>query len=187
MEEIYEKLDVYMNVVLVNNDIRPAMMIQPQDYDEETHHDHITSNLLQQIKKLFPNLIQTTNYEEYQGVIISKTDYTNEIINLTKMGKILGYPCADDFMEIKEEEYTINIYAITFDDESIQIFPNICKNLSKIKIFEKIASDAKKVFQTDHLLKKLIKDVIIKKHHKISPNLIIQKIIRANVPKEIAT
>ena len=50
------------------------------------------------------------------------------------MGKILGYPCADDFMEIKEEEYTINIYAITFDDESIQIFPNICKNLSKINL-----------------------------------------------------
>ena len=47
-------LNEYINAVLVQNDGRPAFMIQPSDYNEKKKTDKITLKKLENIKKYFP-------------------------------------------------------------------------------------------------------------------------------------
>jgi hypothetical protein len=90
-------IDVILNCILVNETVRPAMLVQPQDYGEATGKDPKTKSILEVIKRHFPQLLHSKNYKTYQGIIISKTDYNGEQISLERMGKILGYPCYKNF------------------------------------------------------------------------------------------
>ena len=48
--------DVLMNVILVNENVRLAMLIQPQDYGEDYDDETgpITSNIISKLKEQFP-------------------------------------------------------------------------------------------------------------------------------------
>ena len=95
-----------LNAILVNERVRSAMLVQPQDYKERTGTDPITLSIVNKIKRLFPELYSIDKYETYQGTIISKKPYDGDkaTISLGKMGKILGYPCFNDYETLNREE-----------------------------------------------------------------------------------
>jgi hypothetical protein len=112
-----------------------------------------TKFIMEKVKELFPKLIQSENYETYQGIIVSKKNYTGNNISLEQMGKILGYPCYEEFKNIDRDydHYTISITALVKMKNvgivKIDLFSNICKDISKKKEFENIALQAKKCFK----------------------------------------
>ena len=147
--------DVLMNVILVNENVRPAMLIQPQDYREYDETGPITSNILLKLKEKFPKLIFSGNYELYQGIIVSKKDYNHQNISLQKMGKILGYPCYLDFNpESDKERYLIDIRA-DYNEKSFQLLANICFNPEIISEFEIFAKNAEMVLHKNDLFCKV--------------------------------
>ena len=50
------KIDVLMNCILVENDVRPAFLIQTIDYGEFKTSDPETASILASIRKWFPKL-----------------------------------------------------------------------------------------------------------------------------------
>jgi hypothetical protein len=142
-------IDIILNCILVNENVRPAMLVQPADYKEATHKDPKTRSIIEGIKKKFPHLILSTDYEKYQGVIISKTNYNGKKnISLEEMGKILGYPCYRDFDNIDDDKisYFISIYVKDNNNNRIQIFPNKCKDETNIQEFNILTNKAKIAF-----------------------------------------
>ena len=102
-------LNEYINAVLVQNDGRPAFMIQPSDYNEKKKTDKITLKKLENIKKYFPDLYQL---KTGWGIIISKKKLNSKSITNDKdVGKVLGYPCYKDFSREQNE----NEQLITYD------------------------------------------------------------------------
>jgi hypothetical protein len=161
-EKTYE---ILINLILVNEDVRPGYLIQYIDYDEcivkhPSSSKTFVDSLLKVINELFPNLIQSVNYEHNQGIIISKTDYNGVSgINNKLMGKILGYPCFNDFDDLvgnKTEHYIIDIYVL-LGDYKIQIIANKCKNKNTSE-FDVISSKAQ-----DVLRKKKYNNIFINK------------------------
>ena len=126
--------EILLNLILVNENIRPSMLVQPKDYREKTEKDPKTKAILNKIKSLFPNLKHSSDYETYQGIIISHNDYNGKEISLEKMGEILGYPCYKDFSNIDRNEtiYGVDIFVRANDYDSYQLFANICKDKQKI-------------------------------------------------------
>ncbi len=146
MKKIELDIDIILNCILVNEDVRPAMLVQPADYKEATHNDPKTKSIIEGIKEYFPDLVLSTDYELYQGVIISKTNYNGKKdISLEEMGKILGYPCYRDFDNIDNNEitYLVSIYVKDNNNNRIQIIPNICKDETNIQEFNNLANTAK--------------------------------------------
>ena len=169
-------LSEYMNCVLVQENVRNAMMIQSIDYGENTL-GPITQRKLKAISTNFPDLIQSS----LEGnVIISKTKYDEKDITEKKLGEILGYPSVDNLNDL---QYCISINA-EFEDKSVQIYGMKSKDgesKDESKDGESngyqmlIAKKAFAVLKMDPNLE--IKDVkvIIKKD--INPESIIDKLI----------
>ena len=140
--------DIMLNCILVNDNVRPAMLVQPHDYGEATGDDPKTKSILNSIKKLFPDLLHSETYNTYQGIIISKTNYNGESISLETMGKILGYPCYADFNNIDKNKlsYAIDIFAVQKNNEKIYLFSNACKDETKLEQFIDLSKKAKETF-----------------------------------------
>jgi len=187
---IYEEknlpITIILNCILVNENVRPAMLVQPADYKERIHSDPRTNSIIEGIKTYFPNFILTTDYETYQGVIISKIDYDyngNKNISLKEMGKILGYPCYEDFTTIDNDKisYTIEIYAKNNQNNQIQILANKCKDITKLEEFNSLANKAKNAFAKKEYSELLngfeIKDVYVESFQNIPTQIIINKLL----------
>jgi hypothetical protein len=129
--------EILFNLILVHENVRPAMLIQPINYSItklELIIDYITT--------YFPNLILTKEYQGYQGIIVSKNDYSSQIINNNKMGQILGYPYYYHFDNITENDnYVIELFAV-HDTYSLQILANVCNDIIKLPEFKDIAKNA---------------------------------------------
>jgi hypothetical protein len=171
---------IILNCILVNENVRPAMLVQPADYKETTHKDPITNAIIEGIIKYFPNLILSTDYENYQGVIISKIDYNGKKnISSKEMGKILGYPCYEDFTTIEDDKinYTIDIYVKTTQYNQIQILANKCKDETKLEKFNTLVKKAEKAFAKKEY-KEILNGVEVKEVYVESlPNIPTQTII----------
>jgi len=145
-----EDIVVCLNCILVNEDIRPAMLVQHANYGEYTHNDPKTKSILERIKEYFPDLVVSTDYAINQGAIISKTtNYNgNRNISVTEMGRILGYPCFQDYVNIDEDEisYAISIIVKNTNGGEITLLANACKDLAKIEYFNILASKAQIAF-----------------------------------------
>jgi hypothetical protein len=65
MSSLIEKIGIenVLNSILVNENIRPAMLIQPADYGEATGNDPETKSIVNEIKTYFPDLKPSENYE----------------------------------------------------------------------------------------------------------------------------
>ena len=174
--------DVLINLLLIVNDVRPAMLIQPADYREATGSDTKTKTILMNIKKEYPTLIHSENYKgDYQGILISKKSFDDEEINLNKMGEILGYPCADDFGKINQDDISYGIDLISIYDNGSQtvIFSNICKNnSSSINEFEKIAEKATNVLKGHEINRQIVEKVIVEIYSIIPTKLIVKKVVQ---------
>lgn len=135
-----------LNSILVNENVRPAMLVQPANYNEATGKDPKTKSIVEAIKKQFPTLLFSEDYKTYQGVIISKTDYNGQEISLERMGEILGYPCYQDFNAINPTHisYSINVYVKQKNTNEItDLFSNVCKDETNIEKFKSFADRAK--------------------------------------------
>ena len=142
---------VLLNCILVMEDIRPSLMVQPIDYKEVNGKDPKTSKILSKIKELFPELIHSEEYEMYQGVLISKKSYDGrKDIDVHEMGKLLGYPCYQDKINKHMRSYTIEVIAYTKIGMPIQLFANACKDDSLLKKFKTLAEKATKAFTKHH-------------------------------------
>lgn len=180
------------NVILVNENVRPAMLVQPQDYGEATHNDPITKSIIEIIKEHFPNLIISDNYEIYQGVIISKTNYNfTEYIDLETMGKILGYPCYQGFSSIDPDAISYCVEIIVREKNGIksQLIANKSKNKleeENIKTFEEIANNAKIAFNKKEYASILYGVEIHSVYVKINEIIPVKTIINHIIEKEEA-
>ena len=170
-----------INLILVNEGVRPAMLLQPQDHGEATGADPKTKKILDAMKIEFPNLIYSENYQIYQGIIISKVNYNDQTISLEKMGEILGYPCYKDFATLDRSKitYVISLHATTSNEQKFQIIINVCKdNISKI--FEEISSKANSVFSKEEYTS-LFGNIRfhVETSENIPPHIIIDKLIKS--------
>ena len=141
-------LGIILNCILVNENVRPAMLVQPADYGEATGKDPKTKHIIEEINKYFPELIQSEAYEVYQGIIISKTDYNGQEISLERMGEILGYPCYKEFEQIDPDEisYIVRLHAVRGDGEEFHLISNACKDKTTLPQFNRLAVNAKQAF-----------------------------------------
>jgi hypothetical protein len=178
-------IDIILNCILVNEGVRPAMLVQPADYNEATHDDQKTKSIIVKIKEQFPNLILSTDYEKYQGVIVSKTNYNGrKDISLEEMGKILGYPCYKDFDNIDDENisYNISVYVKDTGNNRIQIFSNKCKDEKNIKEFKDIEERAKIAFKKEEYKSILngieVKEIYVETSPVIPTQIIINKLLK---------
>ena len=176
-----------LNAILVNENIRPAMLVQPIDYNESKGTDKITSTIVNGIKKLFPNLYLTDNYQNYQGTIISKKklSHDNQFISFENMGKILGYPCYKNFENFNRDGHLFALELIVLYNNNIEIvlFANVCENnqtLNKFK-FNLIAQKAFDVFTSGkykNILKGInINNVYVNVENMIPTQSVIDKLI----------
>jgi hypothetical protein len=172
-----------LNLILVKENVRPAMLVQPQDYGEATGKDNKTKSILEAIKEHFPELLQSDDYEEYQGIIISRTNYNGEEISLERMGQILGYPCYKDFNNINPDltSYSIDIYVHLNNGKQIQLFANVCKDENAIDNFKTIVENAKMIFRDVKYSAMLdgiiINDVVLEIETIVPTGIIIDKLI----------
>ena len=138
-----------LNSILVNENVRPAMLVQPANYNEATGKDPKTKSIIEAIKKHFPKLLFSEDYKTYQGVIISRTNYNGQEISLERMGEILGYPCSKDFDNINPADisYSINVYVKQKNsNNTAELFSNVCKDKTNIENFKSFANKAKLAF-----------------------------------------
>jgi hypothetical protein len=175
-------LDDLINVILVKERVRPAMLFQPIHYKERTHHDVKSTTILEGIKETFPHLIHSGNYDTYQGVLISYENYDNQEIDLAEMGKILGYPCYKDYCSINEDKisYSIKINAIFESGISQEIIVNRSKDITKLKLFDNYAKQFEEVLrkeETIQLIGETIKKVEVEIQETIPVIYIINKLI----------
>jgi len=178
-------LNNLVNIILVLENIRPAFLIQPVDYGETSHNDPKTRDILKCIKYNFPNLIHSFTYETYQGIIISKSNYNDRYdIDNTEIGKILGYPCYLEFdnLDRNNETYSITVMVKFMDGKEIDVFTNVCKDLTNLIIFEKIAHQSKEVLINNTEYNKLfgynkVIDVYVKYNKILSHQSIINKLL----------
>jgi len=176
------------NAILVNENIRPAMLVQPIDYNERKGTDKKTLTIVNGIKKLFPNLYLTDNYQHYQGTIISKKKLSldNEFISLEKMGFILGYPCYKNFENFDRDSnlFTLELIVSYNNNIEIPLFANVCENKKNLKKFNLIAQKAFDVFTNEkykHILKGInINKVYVNVENIISTQSVIDKLITNN-------
>ena len=192
-----DKIDIFLNTILVQEDIRSACMLQPNGLGEVNQNDPLTKKLLAELKAAFPTLKYSDTYETFQGIIISKKDFNGRTdISLEEMGEILGYPCAKEFDEFSKkteikntnkQKYWISLDAITSTQETIHLFVNGCISDEKIDKFGEYAIGAKAAFldpKYTRLLMDLgieIIDVIVSVREKIDVTFIINKLIK-NIP-----
>jgi hypothetical protein len=175
-------LDVYMNCVLVKNDLRNAMLIQPADYREALSTDPVTAGKLKALKEEFPELIQSDIEGE---TIISKKPYKNANIKINEdMGKILGFPCAADYTYTldhpDEPKTSIEILVNLIpggDDEKIQIVVYVCKDDRTFVQAQDFAAKAEKILKADPIVGKIVSSVIAKKSLSKPPKYLISQLL----------
>lgn len=179
-------LDELINVILVKEKVRPAFLLQPIDYKETKSTDPITSSKLENIHKLFPELVYSENYTPYRGTLISYDNFDGKEISWSDMGKILGYPCYLDTFDNDKDDYSIHVVAIfkntkyCFNNKRSNIFSNRCSNKTK-EIEETFESFANKAFDVlkeyKDILTLEIDKVIINYEIWVSTKNLINKII----------
>lgn len=173
-----------LNVILVDNNVRPAMLIQPVDYGEEKGTDPKTSAKLTAIKKAFPHLIQSEKYSGiYQGVLIAKKSFDSETIDLNRMGRVLGYPCYKNFEKMNRDKINyIKEIIVYFTPESgilpKQLLANVCIDNTHKKEFEDIRARAEKVLKSNKMIGTLVTRVSLKESSKIPMIAIINKLVK---------
>ena len=150
-----------LNAILVNEGVRPAMLIQPADYVGNK-----TSSIVTAIKKLFPNLVSSDDYQDYQGTIISKQSYDGTDISLNRMGEILGYPCYSDFETLNREEplFKLDLKVSYIDNSNMRLetplFTNLCKDKKTVEAFKSLSTKALQALTNEEYMK-ILKNIKI--------------------------
>jgi hypothetical protein len=177
-------LEEYMNAVLVENNGRPAFMIQPSDYNEKTAKDTVTKRKLDNIKIHFPDLYQLkTDW----GIIISKKKLDSKSIKTNEdIGKILGYHCYKYYEKtqnpnIERINYEIiiklkNKKSLKYYSTHHQLFAEVCIDRSSYKKRLQDKNTIESILRSDKLLGNLIDSVELIESAEIPPNMLLSKL-----------
>ena len=172
----------YMGAVLVNSNVRNAMMIQCIDYGEKTENGPITHNKLSNLLKYFPDLKHSV---VYQGVILSKTQYTDDEVTSANIGEILGYPCQGELDWIishpNEESFAMSLVAILNSDELVHILDNRCRDMTNLTKMNELKFKAYCVLQNDELFGSMVREVRVEVSKNIPIKSLISNILSGNV------
>jgi len=168
---------ILINATLVQNNIRPAFLLQSINFGEYTINKREKTNLiLEELKDKFPELLQT---ECSQGIILSKKQYLNEAITCERLGEIIGYPSCKEYEYITEhpdEIYTIfELHAQTSGQDSIQLLANCCKheNIKRDRlVFKNMAEKANTILKDTNL-----GDIIVIETDTITITTLINKLL----------
>jgi hypothetical protein len=147
-------LDLIINCILVKNGVRNAFLIQPADYGEALSSDAKTSEILKYISRYFPELIQSNISGE---TLISKIAYRYADIKTdADMGKIIGYPCAEEYQNVlnrkDEQSFSISIDVKLkpgYNTDNIQILVYRCRDLKTLTYSQRFAKDCEHVLKAD--------------------------------------
>lgn len=138
-------IDLLINALLASKGVR-NMMVQFIDYNEDPENCPITETYLREIKHLFPSLQQSY---VYSGVICSLTSFTDsDLCNDAVLGRILGYPCCDDYG--KECEISFHVNVRVTDGTEHQLFANVACDKSHETEFAQFVDMANKIIN-EHL------------------------------------
>ena len=155
-------LELYANCVLVQAGVREAFLIQPADYDEAFSTDPKTAQKLAIIKAEFPELMHSDIGGE---TLISKKSYSEADIHTSAdMGKILGYPCADEYAYTLSHpdspkvgiSVEVNMKAGL---EDLEILAYVCRDDSKFPQAKRFAKACEQVLKADPLLSAIVESV----------------------------
>ena len=157
-----------VNCVLVQEGLRNAFLLQYVDYGENYPDEPKSSRKLAGIRKYFPELIHS---ESRQGMIISKNAYSfAESDKSADMGRILGFPCKDEFIYIirHPEEPSVTIEIIVHlapggDKDEVQIIVYRCRDLSHFPEAVAFAKRAEMVLKKDPLVGPIVENVEARK------------------------
>ena len=185
---IVDEIGLYnlINLILVKERVRPAFLLQPQDKGNEN-----IRKIINAIKDYFPELIHSNDYSIYQGIIISYEDFNGKEISLNEMGRILGYPCHEDYEEIdhiNDDTYTAEIIIKMESGDDVSLINNKCLNESKKPTFQRISNKIKDVLQKEEyteILQGRVIDVIVNFEDNRSINIVIEKLINNKNLNEI--
>ena len=167
-----KEIENILNAILVNEGVRSAMLVQPQDYKERTGTDPITLSIVNKIKRLFPEIVSSDKYETYQGTIISKKSYDGKVISLGNMGKILGYPCYNDYETLNREEPLHHLQlVVSYNDNEIPLplFNNVCKDKKTLETFNSLSTKAYRAL-TNEKYKGILDGIRIHKINRVYVN-----------------
>ena len=175
-------LEEFMNCVLVSHGVRPSMLIQPADYDERTSADKHTARILKGVLRYFPELKQTVIYE---GILISKDTYDAKTIRDSKtVGKLLGYPCVDDYeyVHTHKNEPSMGIQIVVNlkpggDKDRLQLMANICRNDATFAQSVAFAKKAEEILKADPRVGSIVESVVAEKNVIIPVQSLIRKLI----------
>ena len=176
-------LEEYMNCVLVQADVRNAMLIQPADYSEAISTDPKTAAKLKALQVAFPELIQSK--VEGDETLISKKPYTSENIrdNYT-MGTILGFPCAAeyDYTLTHPDEPRTGIDILVNlkpggNTETLQIISYICRSNKSYNDALTFAAKAEIILKANPVIGKIVDNVIVHTSNIMPTNYFINELL----------
>jgi len=169
--------DELISAFLVEHEIRPAMLIQPQNYGEVNKHNLITCFKLEGISIKFPNLIQTEI--GFNGILLSKVPIDISDLTSTKLGQILGYPSFMDYEQIHPdiESSCVDVFVYLKNGSKKQLFANCCLN-ENVEYAKNYLTDfsnkASNVLFVDAYYKNIIERVGIEVNHIIPTKKLIE-------------
>lgn len=173
----------FLNLILVNEYIKPTFLLPESNCNSTTH-----PNILSEITKEFPHLKQSINYNLYDGIIISYNDYNNytgDSVSLPNIGVLPGYPFYENFNNITDNynSYTINVNVKLENGLTTTLFTNKCQHITEYSIesFNIFIENAMDAFYKEKYIQLLGEFAVIDVHTEIIPNIssdiIIQKLI----------
>jgi hypothetical protein len=166
-------IDIILNLILVVEDIRPAVLIENEK-----------KKYMKIIQKYYPDLC----YSDFGfNFIVSKNKYNkSDITSDETLGLILGYPCAEEFHETLKDfgKYGIHVNVEFTDNntfENNQIFGNAAINLDKLHIFLEFAKLAEDVLKNNNIVGHLINKVYVEYKYDFSTRKIVDMIKNNNI------
>jgi hypothetical protein len=120
--------NTFLSCFLVREGARKAALLEPSDVGEARSTDPKTAAILQHIRALFPDLVLTPSD---WGVWISRDSLDAERPRLSDevvRGKLLGYPCADQFGQPENPSlpsFAFHILA-TYRGQPVGLMSNVC-------------------------------------------------------------
>jgi hypothetical protein len=167
----------YLNAFLVHTGVRPAMLLQPADYNEAVSTDPVSAGKLAKIATAFPDLV----YSNISGeTLIAKRAYTEaEIPSSTAMGRFLGYPCADEFESLDHDgpRVGIEIVVVSRSGQRFQIVAYFCKDESKVPDAVHFATAAEAAFRSDPRLSAIVDHVELTRRIDRGPTYYINRLL----------
>jgi hypothetical protein len=147
-------LDDQINIVLVAKDIRKVCLLEVEKIEE-----------LMSFLAKYPELkVSHTKF----GILVSKQQLTDsDVPDDESLGRLLGFPCADQFDESVRRmhthiRYSLSLYAQFKDGRVEQFFANVCLDPSEaIHEMEKLAEQSEVALKEDSFFAPILERVFM--------------------------